>query len=304
MENHDNDIGSLRQSLEIISNQIQSYTNEKPPDNDECIFHYTDAAGLIGIVNDNKIRATNFRFLNDPKEFMYGFGVIASLIKKEFSNNQDPLLAELLDGACAGQHSIDLFVACFSEDYDDLSQWRLYGDGGQGYSIGIRKSDLESLLDTSSAIPLRFRLSRVIYDREKQEAAFKMLINHTAELARKLGKTSPNSITECKHFIGNEIMNLCASIKHPAFHSEREWRLICLTSPRSENKISFRAGRFGLTPYITFPDTHSVNGKNHRLKIHKVFYGAKHDHAMAFYALSRLIPSSTTTFFPSSCPIK
>ena len=50
------------------------------------------------------------------------------------------------------------FVASFSENGDQLSQWRAYCPKGNGFSIGFRYSDLSYLLKTTG-----FRLVKCIY---------------------------------------------------------------------------------------------------------------------------------------------
>ncbi len=41
------------------------------PDIDECLFHYTTAAGLRGILGEKCIWATDSAFLNDLSEIIY-----------------------------------------------------------------------------------------------------------------------------------------------------------------------------------------------------------------------------------------
>jgi len=46
----------------------------------ECLYHYTTAPGLAGILNSRSIRATNFSFLNDPSEIEYGRDLAINVI--------------------------------------------------------------------------------------------------------------------------------------------------------------------------------------------------------------------------------
>lgn len=46
-------------------------------DTPEILYHYTDAKGLLGILNSKQIWATSYRFMNDAREFEYGFDLIS-----------------------------------------------------------------------------------------------------------------------------------------------------------------------------------------------------------------------------------
>jgi hypothetical protein len=39
---------------------------------DQIFYHYTSQRGLLGIIKEKKIWATNIRYLNDEREFDYG----------------------------------------------------------------------------------------------------------------------------------------------------------------------------------------------------------------------------------------
>jgi hypothetical protein len=43
----------------------------KVPDRPECLYHYTSAEGLFGILQNRRIRATDCAFLNEASEIRY-----------------------------------------------------------------------------------------------------------------------------------------------------------------------------------------------------------------------------------------
>ena len=65
------------------------------------------------------------------------------------------------------------FVACFSEDNDDLSQWRAYGGGEGGYAIGFNSLHLRKLGNQFML------LGKVEYDTTKHKAFIAELLNQT-----------------------------------------------------------------------------------------------------------------------------
>jgi Protein of unknown function (DUF2971) len=90
------------------------------------------------------------RHLNDPSELKYGLEVLQNTV---FSLPADanwhhrcfmtlllPHLVALMESS-----GIDLFVASFSTEKDDLGQWRAYADDGRGFAIGFDPKSLGSI---------------------------------------------------------------------------------------------------------------------------------------------------------------
>src|SRR4051812_28618094 len=53
----------------------------------KVLYHYTDAAGLLGIVRDRKIWLTDFRYMNDAMEFRHGMGMATSILDQLVLSN-------------------------------------------------------------------------------------------------------------------------------------------------------------------------------------------------------------------------
>src|SRR5271166_4732024 len=60
------------------------------------LYHYTDAAGLEGIVKNQQVWFTGYTHLNDPSELTYGM-TIASELLSEIGQASDPLIALFCD---------------------------------------------------------------------------------------------------------------------------------------------------------------------------------------------------------------
>ncbi|WP_341514536.1 DUF2971 domain-containing protein (plasmid) [Rhodococcus qingshengii] len=147
------------------------------------LYHYTDAAGLHGILKSSTIWATDSRHLNDTDEIAFSAGAVAAEIRRLAEGLPDLTAAEIAEcadyfesrkngqmpagpylaprrdalwavanqldsldglGAFTGESRASTFVACFSELGDSLSQWMGYGNSGGGYAIGFSRSALES----------------------------------------------------------------------------------------------------------------------------------------------------------------
>ncbi len=107
------------------------------------IWHYTNAAGLVGILQSGKLFATQVSYLNDSLEQRYFGDLVLIGIKQRMVTNTDPEIAILLKVAHDALLNRDFsaarhFVTCFSEVGDDLGQWRGYGGGECGYAIGFQ----------------------------------------------------------------------------------------------------------------------------------------------------------------------
>lgn len=123
-------------------------------DGETVLWHYTTGPGLLGIVESGQIFATQVACLNDSSETTYATELFKSAIKKasEAIAPDDPghILLKHIEGELreetgqAGSSPSKFFVACFTTQKDDLSQWRAYSEvgGENGYAIGFKARGL------------------------------------------------------------------------------------------------------------------------------------------------------------------
>jgi hypothetical protein len=131
--------------LRSISEREQS--RPKPTQPLQRLYHYTDVVGLNGIIETNELWATSAYFLNDSAEVIYGYGALDEALKDWIAVNPRPEESLALALALDLQRGfgVDLlnkrliepiYLVCFCEDDNLLSQWRAYGQSG-GYSIAL-----------------------------------------------------------------------------------------------------------------------------------------------------------------------
>jgi hypothetical protein len=135
------------------TNRIYGYNfdresdKSKPEPPSRTLFHYTNADGLKGIIEKNELWATSAYFLNDSAEITYGYGLLDEALKDWISANPLPEESLSLGLALKLQKAFGLdrlkrnviepiYLACFCEDDNLLSQWRAYGQSG-GYSLAF-----------------------------------------------------------------------------------------------------------------------------------------------------------------------
>lgn len=142
------------------------------------LFHYTDAAGLIGMMqNGGELWATDVRCMNDTDEFILGHRVIERALNDRTTHPAHTLLQRLL--AHPGYVSPLVFSISFSEDRDLLSQWRAYADNGAGFSVGFAHDSLDAL--TFDGKPTTKTIVRVLYDRDRQEKCADRIVESSAQ---------------------------------------------------------------------------------------------------------------------------
>ena len=150
-------------------------------------------------------------------------------------------LTKRLDGAAR----INLFVACFSEKPDLLSQWRAYCPNGNGYSIGFGYDQLTDQMNVQ-----QFFLAPCIYDVIEQEKLIRELVDEAFKEALQGAKPNIDTITdECI----KKFLVVGPVLKHPTFSEEAEWRLVSKWPKYiSDPQIKIRDGKSMLLPYFQF----------------------------------------------------
>jgi hypothetical protein len=200
---------------------------------DAILWHYTNGPALLAIIDSMSIFSTHISCLNDTSELRYGMRLFQeALAALRCKVEKDATALALVDGALnyfkenpefPRQAVVPDFVACLSEEKDDLSQWRAYAGGENGYAIGFKAGDLRGCRDSIVA--------RINYD----HALHRTVANKVAEamvmfFLEGIGKYAPID----KAAWGGEFLEswersitmLAPLVKDPAFIKERECRIV------------------------------------------------------------------------------
>ncbi|MBP3127500.1 DUF2971 domain-containing protein [Thalassospira sp. ER-Se-21-Dark] len=230
----------------------------------ESLFHYTDQAGLLGILNTNDFWASSYKFLNDSQEVLHFREVLLGVLFPHFLK----AVSEAVKLGRVSQSELDLFSgvrglaesqaiefidslyrSTFESDGDNveavhpffvsfcshngeyeqanglLSQWRGYGAGG-GYAIEFDTHKLAQYIEVG--------LSK--YD---WAVAYMGDVVYGSEYSE-LGSVRPkiDKIVEAANrlFLGQEphfkpdtydaFVNPATRLKHWGFHEEHEVRIV------------------------------------------------------------------------------
>ena len=181
---------------------------------DDLLYHYTGVEGLHGILSTNKLWATDIRHLNDTQEVKQGVDRIVERLERDDIVDDLALTgkAVVIDSLRTWKDSHPpIYVACFCEKSDLLSQWRGYG-AGQGYAIGFERDGLNSLPSVSGYESF---VRKAIYD-VRGDAEVEAQVTAVARAQVTGGGGSRHSAWLARRFF-------IASYKHAAFSEECEW---------------------------------------------------------------------------------
>ena len=118
----------------------------QPAETASALYHYTDAAGLQGIVESKAFWATHFQYTNDATEVIYGISLATKQLERLVAQSHSPKdtdsVREFLGGRLPNRKpsdalvkvaidtlqepkieqksSYEFFFACFSEHQDQL----------------------------------------------------------------------------------------------------------------------------------------------------------------------------------------
>ena len=236
------DIDSLRNFLDSIRSFAGEALILERPDVSN-LYHYTDYGGFRGIVENRDLWLTHLRFSNDEEEMTHGkklvFSTLEAMSQSAHSEREVYLraLKELLQQPVAD----GVYICCFCEKDNLLSQWRGYGANGVGVSVEIQPQVFEHLTGPDCPYGL-MRLWKVFYEEKRQRSIIEKAIEF-AWMSTHLPpeKRAQNAADAIQFFI--------PTFKNTDFAGEEEWRLIFTPAPMSPVKPEFRIGRNLLVPY-------------------------------------------------------
>jgi len=221
---------------------------------DRIVYHYTNQAGLLGIVNSGEIWASKIQYLNDSSEFRATCEVaekcLEAYYEQNLSINYRNALAEIRK-RIKSITNINVCVCSFSQDGDSLSQWRAYGGALGGYAIGFSLKRLRTL-----AFAKGCDLVQCSYDQTARDLEVQRLIDRTLPLTP---TANPEPISIVDSF-SSDLWTLAPKFKDPAFKHEQEWRLFTSPVGASEETFAYRTGHSMIIPYFRFHLGDSLEG--------------------------------------------
>jgi len=212
------------------------------------ICHYTNINGMMGIIENGCIWASNVSYLNDREELIHGLrgaaGAIGRVVNDQtyanWASSLKAVMKEIEDGRVP-----NTYAACFCQSSDILSQWRGYGGSDQAVAITFKTKELETLFDSHKA-----KLYPIVYGALN---AYVQISNHLLENLQELdiyeygvGDLSKSA----KRDRGYQILSrLLPQFKNIGFKDEREWRFV-VQHETVRDQVCFRPFGNVIVPYI------------------------------------------------------
>jgi len=192
--------------------------------------------------------------VNDSQEFRYARTFINSTFERRIEQSAPDIAAKVekirevyRTHSFLWQSAADMYIACFCEEGDLLSQWRAYASRGQGFALGFDPQRLMTAVASNPELGKSTKFFRVIYDLAEQQRWVDLAID---KLVAALGM---NAETNVLNQVPLTFSEMAFAFKHPSFREEKEWRLVCAARPTLGDIIDVRESRGQLLPYATMP---------------------------------------------------
>lgn len=293
------------------------------------VFHYTDMAALLGIVSVGELRATEASGMNDPLEIGGGLDRVRTWLE---ARQGDSTARDILDHVLPPKREpfpAVSFVLSASLDHDDATQWRLYGDGGDGCCIELDAAQ-RLTVRTASKLPHERDLGKrtglpkaegagksgvrpyirgwfnvatvtpwmvATYHDGDVDAKLMALLSESAREFNDAKAAAPEydeAWIDAKQRVLDRIAELAGTFKGAAWEHEREARVVATLvqgNPHSE----FRVSRYGLVQYVRLAE--QVAGTGHaiarkgtwRVPIKSITLGPRQDFRLAAPSVHALL---------------
>lgn len=197
-----------------------------------CLYHYTSAAGMLGILESGKLRAHNIDHLNDKAEIRYAVSVMRARTERLYALEPIEPLAGLLAQIARQLDSVDtshVFIASFSAENNDTSLWRLYSDREKGFSFCIPTYKVENW----GGFLMKCQYDPPVLDTFCAGALKTVRTCFIDDLKAGL---SPDPAQYAAEFLYN-ISYFAPMFKPQVWADEKEWRLLFIRPPAEHKKL-------------------------------------------------------------------
>jgi hypothetical protein len=198
------------------------------------VYHYCGPDGFRCILSKKSLWATHFQYLNDAGEIRRGIDIakeeaisLQNLATTGIQNFYFNQILQQLDEKV----SRHIFLVCFSEVGDLLSQWRAYADDGRGYAIGF---DFERLSQRRSPVGRSFS-GKVIYSETNLRQSIRdYLLKNAPNATCHPNDDDEDAVAANANNHSWAILSTVSRFKHHGFNEERETRIAFVCNLPSE----------------------------------------------------------------------
>jgi len=265
----------------------------------KALYHFTDAGGLVGILESRTLRASHFATLNDATEKEYGLSLASKLLGDIAAHDDKHGVFTLTRAMVAGKAAISnkleeavilaassaisrrkAFVASLCKREDRSFHWMHYGKAGRGYALELQFAPNTSFEDSSKPA---WAIRPILYEPKHQTQAIRRILQAFATVLDRLPVGSVDA-GQAAVLLLVGLANLAVGMKDPSFRHEEEWRLFLLFAT-PDVKVKFRARGSMVVPFVDF----SLETALHRVVVGNQLSKAHEEtvyHAMRSYGFT------------------
>ena len=236
-------------------------------------FHYTDYSAFASIVMKSDLWLTDIRFSNDAEELEHGWRLIKRAVKAQCTRGATPAVRTLAKDVAADFEAVakaaekapdPVYVCCFCEKQDLLSQWRGYAANGGGVAIEIEPQAFGYMAGADCPIGV-MRFWKVFYKAGRKRDKVRQVLDFWGAQPDPPELRAQSAVATLRFFV--------PTFKNPRFEEEAEWRLIFTPGPTCRVPPKFRTARGLLVPYFELTELIKSFASPERLGIKRVCIG-------------------------------
>lgn len=242
---------------------------------DSCIFHYTNVTTLMGMLENASTEnafmtfwASHISYMNDPEEKKYGMKKILEVLptvedelkipsEQRINNLEQKELDKFIKILSTEKNNvINTYAISFSESFDYLPMWKMYGQDGNGICLGFDKKILNKYLEDNNMekiASVRYGTGDDISDAQGEQD-WKSFIKNEYEKYHVMSNAwvemgaSPDKNKSIALYTYVTLLAIIPPyIKNPAYEYEKEYRLCCR---ELRHTVHFRNQNGLLLPYL------------------------------------------------------
>ena len=258
----DQPLAAPRQPIDIeiliqFLNTLTSYSHDlvQHLHSGQKLCHYTNLESAISILGGGDLWLTNSRYSNDDEELNYGHRLVDAVIDElEHDSSADTSRVHwlrTLHKQLRAARGDQVYVCCFCEQDNLLSQWRGYAENGGGISIEFDPDGFTAVAGPGCPHGL-MRLWKVFYDPEQQKKIIRECVEYPYWPAADEDARTRWVVDALQFFM--------PTFKNSDFREEQERRLIFTPYALALPKLKFRTRRGLLVPYFSLRELSEPGG--------------------------------------------
>ena len=205
----------------------------------EHLYHYTNANSFLGIIQKTEMWASHIRFMNDLKEEVYALELLERRLPdllKTTSLNPNIMIKLIQKYFDEENSKLGIFVLSFSENSDDLNQWRGYANVIPSYCIKFNAKKIKGIPEFETKVENVKILIDASWDLDEyKRKVFLLPCVYDDETQNNLIDEIANTVLQNSYEIDEKLIAKKIArtlifysplIKHRMSEDEKEWRII------------------------------------------------------------------------------